>query len=106
MISKYGIWFTFSDEKEHFKEIVFTRTEAQADEYYMKHPRRGKAIIFNHEIFDKEDRREGTHFDVEKLKLTLEKLKFEIEVCDDYEYSDIKDKIKNCKYAKTIKGWL
>lgn len=83
------------DEDDPLAEKSFLLTEAHADEYYMKHPRRGKAIIFNHEHFDKEERREGTHADVEKLKLTLKELKFEIDVCNDFEYTEVKDKIKN-----------
>lgn len=82
-------------DDDPLQKRVYTRTNVDADEYYMKHPRRGKAIIFNHEHFEKDNQREGTQYDVQTLKTTLTTLKFEIEVYDDYEYCDIKNVIKN-----------
>ncbi|GLV45905.1 Death related ICE-like caspase [Carabus blaptoides fortunei] len=64
-------------------------TEPHAEEYFMSHKRRGKAIILNHEHFDKEDSREGTQIDVDRLTDVLSTLKFEVEVHKDLEYFDI-----------------
>ena len=47
--------------------------------------RTGRAIIFNHEVYTNKmlPRRHGTEKDMEKLKITLKKYNFQVEVRDD-----------------------
>ncbi|XP_069680334.1 caspase-1-like isoform X2 [Periplaneta americana] len=68
-----------------------------ADEYNMHHPRRGKAIILNHDKFDNGimPPRDGSEFDVKRLKTTYEVLGFEVTVHDNLEYAQIKSVITN-----------
>lgn len=63
--------------------------EKDADEYKMDHKKRGKAIILNHEHFERDESRDGTMKDVEKISKTMEVLGFEVEVHNDLDYSNI-----------------
>ena len=47
--------------------------------------RTGRAIIFNHEVYTNKmlPRRHGTEKDLEKLKITLKKYNFQVEVRED-----------------------
>ncbi|NWZ74450.1 CASP6 protein, partial [Acrocephalus arundinaceus] len=67
-----------------------------AVEYNMNHPRRGVALIFNHEHFYWQlmmpDRR-GTMADRNNLKRSLTDLGFEVRVFDDLKKEDVLQKI-------------
>lgn len=78
-------------------------TEPHAEEYFMNHKRRGKAIILNHEKFDKEDPREGTQIDVDRLKEVLSTLKFEVEEHKDLDFFDIINLVRTCKHIQVYK---
>ncbi|KAF7407289.1 caspase-1-like [Vespula maculifrons] len=61
-------------------------TERYASHYKMDHPKRGIAIIFNHEHFSINHLKErtGTNVDCENLKATLASLGFTIQVYENY----------------------
>jgi caspase-like apoptosis-related cysteine protease len=60
--------------------------ERNAEEYNMCHPRRGIALIFNHEFFDQMPPRSGTYKDSKNLSVQLQLLGFEIKVHNDLRY--------------------
>jgi len=63
--------------------------EKYAEEYNMCHPRRGVALIFNHNYFDDMAYRSGTDKDCKSLSVELESLGFEIEVYNDLSYTKL-----------------
>lgn len=67
-----------------------------ASHYKMDHPKRGYAIIFNHEVFDVPQlkTRAGTNADCDNLKRTLEALGFDVSVYKDLVYASIDQHIK------------
>ena len=69
-----------------------------ANEYNMKHRRRGHAVIFNHDTFETDHYapREGSKIDVKDLCKTFSSLLFDVTVHDNLEYSEIKDTISKC----------
>lgn len=70
----------------------------EADQYNMDHPSRGKCVIFNHEHFDMGfEPRMGSHVDAKRIEQTFQRLGFQVEICDDYEYSEVTSKIAECK---------
>ncbi|KAK2580379.1 hypothetical protein KPH14_006134 [Odynerus spinipes] len=66
-------------------------TERYATHYNMDHPKRGLAIIFNHEHFfiNHLKSRSGTNVDCDNLKATLECLGFEVKVYSNYTSKDV-----------------
>jgi caspase-like apoptosis-related cysteine protease len=79
--------------------------DKNAEEYNMKHKRRGKAVIFNHYSFNNDNliRRDGSQVDVEKLEKTYKALDFDVTTYDDLEYNEIRSVINGCKYEKVVK---
>ncbi|XP_059622218.1 caspase-like isoform X2 [Phlebotomus argentipes] len=71
-----------------------------ASEYNMKHKKRGIAVIFNHETFTNHTlkARAGTNVDAENLSNCLKKLHFSVEMCKDFMFKEIHEKIE--KLAK------
>ena len=76
---------------------------ARNDRHYnMDHPRRGKALVFNHEVFHEDtelSRRDGTSHDRERLIHALGNLGFEVIIFNDKTYQQIMeaiDKGKDC----------
>lgn len=63
--------------------------EKDAEEYNMCHPRRGVALIFNHNYFDHMANRSGTAKDCYNLSVELELLGFEIQVYKDLSYTKL-----------------
>lgn len=65
----------------------------------MDHYKRGKVIVFNHKEFDSDglDKRSGTEVDVASLTEVFKSLLFDIDICDDYTYSEIYDKLNEGK---------
>jgi len=62
--------------------------------YNMDHPKRGRALIFNHFEYDDNlelEARHGTKEDCENLKNTLVALNFEVSIHEDLSYKEIKD---------------
>lgn len=60
----------------------------------MSHKKRGYALIFNQENFDRMDSRPGTDVDCENLHKTLTGLRFKVIVYKDYRRAEIKSVIK------------
>lgn len=71
----------------------------ESEEYNMSHPRRGKAIIFNHDEFniDGINPRSGSGTDVKNLVQTYDGLGFETIVHTNLTFAQIKDEINKCK---------
>ncbi|XP_072165585.1 caspase-6-like [Diadema setosum] len=70
--------------------------------YNMNHPKRGMALIFNHENFDYQtgmNKRVGTHHDVNNLKHHLARLGFEVLIFQDISAYEIRRQLMNA--AKT-----
>lgn len=69
--------------------------ERHASEYNMRHPNRGYALIFNHEVFDNHTlkARAGTNVDAENLASTLRGLRFDVKIFKDYKLKEIHSKI-------------
>ncbi|XP_071952951.1 caspase-6-like [Antedon mediterranea] len=66
--------------------------------YNMSHPKRGVAVIFNHEEFHlgtQMPRRRGTQHDVDNLKKRLTKLQFDVKVHQDLTVVQLWDALKN-----------
>ena len=69
----------------------------------------GRAIIFNHEVYTNKmlPRRHGTEKDMEKLKITLKKYNFQVEVREDQSVRKIRKYLGkrfrklDCCYVKT-----
>ncbi|XP_075216979.1 uncharacterized protein LOC142322137 isoform X2 [Lycorma delicatula] len=64
--------------------------ERASREYNMKHARRGKAVIFNHEEFRDMPQRKGSSVDVKRLTTALEGLGFTVETYNDLEIEKLK----------------
>jgi hypothetical protein len=66
-------------------------------EFYAAKPKRGEAVIFNHETFffkaDKSLKREGSGKDCKDLKRVFEKLKFNVQVEENLKFDDIVKKV-------------
>lgn len=71
-------------------------TSTFATHYKMNHPKRGMALIFDHESFLDPGLiiREGTHLDCKELEKTWNKFGFDVTVYHDLMYAEI---------AKTLK---
>ena len=60
----------------------------------MNHIKRGKAIIFNHGVFDPRlniNSRDGTNYDRDKLKDILTELDFDVKVHNDLSWKEIEE---------------
>lgn len=68
----------------------------------MRHPKRGKAIIFNHEKFKNKENRTGTQVDSHALQFTFEQLAFEVEVHNNLRYFEIIQRVEQCEYTSSI----
>lgn len=60
-----------------------------AEEYNMCHPRRGVALIFNHEKFDRMASRSGSAKDCATLSFQLKSLGFDVQVHNDLSYGEL-----------------
>lgn len=62
-----------------------------ATHYKMDHPKRGMALIFDHEVFLNSTltKRKGTHRDCNELKKTLKKFAFDVTVYHDKKYAEM-----------------
>lgn len=63
--------------------------EMYCEEYNMRHPRRGIALVLNHVNFETEDVRDGSDKDCERLKGVLKNLGFEVRVHTDLAYDKV-----------------
>ncbi|XP_031783182.1 caspase-1-like [Nasonia vitripennis] len=69
-------------------------TEMGADRYNMENPNRGKCVVFNHETFATHlEPRKGSSVDTRKIKQTFQQLGFTVDICNNYEYYDIIEKL-------------
>ncbi|XP_070545461.1 caspase-6-like isoform X2 [Ptychodera flava] len=80
--------------------FVGGRTKPEVDKidvrYSMNHGKRGRAIIFNHEIFHKnvkKNRRVGTQIDAQKLSERFQELGFEVQLHQDLKATEMKEEI-------------
>lgn len=67
--------------------------------YNMNHPKRGNAVIFNHETFDDYMQypvRSGTHVDCERLEETLKHHRFDVCIYNDLTISKILHYSEEC----------
>ncbi|KAL2725175.1 caspase-1 [Vespula squamosa] len=73
--------------------LQISPTERYASHYKMDHPKRGIAIIFNHEHFIVHNLKEraGTNTDCDNLKATLESLGFTIQAYENYTSKQIEN---------------
>ncbi|XP_059485223.1 caspase-1-like isoform X2 [Neocloeon triangulifer] len=60
-----------------------------AEEYNMNHPRRGVALILNHEHFEYEDVREGSDKDCAKLHRVYQRLGFDVRIHNDLNFNEV-----------------
>jgi hypothetical protein len=63
--------------------------DIDAEEYNMCHPRRGVALIFNHEKFDRMPSRSGTARDCDNLSIQLKNLGFDVRVHSNLTYTEL-----------------
>jgi hypothetical protein len=68
--------------------------ERDAEEYNMRHPRRGVALIFNHQFFDRLQARSGSSKDCDNLSDQLQSLGFEIQIYKDLSYTQLSGVLK------------
>ena len=68
----------------------------------MSNDNRGIALIFNHEYFNGQSRREGTQKDCDDLKTVLEKHKFDVRYYMDLKLYEIKDILYNGKTPEIV----
>lgn len=78
------------------KLIALMPVEKDADCYNMNHKNRGKCIIFNHEDFSMSTqmKRVGSAKDAERLQKTFGDLGFDVELHNDFTFSEIQDVLK------------
>ena len=57
--------------------------------------KRGKCVIFNHKIFDKQKIRVGTEYDQKAIEYTFNNLDFEVTTHPDLNYVDVMEEIAN-----------
>jgi caspase-like apoptosis-related cysteine protease len=72
--------------------------EKEAEEYNMNHNRRGKAVIFNHDVFEDLPSRPGSAVDVSVLTETYGALGFEVVVHENLKFTDIQNAISERKF--------
>merc|ERR1711928_130357 len=72
--------------------FAFLPVDRDSKYYNMNHPKRGRALIFNHENFEPNlelKARSGTAKDRDNLKERLEELDFEVSCHNDLTYSEL-----------------
>lgn len=70
-----------------------------AEEYNMKHKRRGVALILNHVHFDNMATRKGSVKDALDLKASLDKLGFDVRIYTDPAVKTITTVLQSSKYC-------
>ena len=76
--------------------------EKDAEKYNMNHNRRGKAVIFNHDVFKYRSPRHGSAVDVHVLTETYEALGFEVVVHQNLNITDIEIAIAKRKFKQGV----
>jgi len=76
--------------------------EKDAVEYNMNHKRRGKAVIFNHDVFENNSPRDGSAADVSALKETYGALGFEVVFHENFKSTDIQKAITDRKFKQGV----
>jgi caspase-like apoptosis-related cysteine protease len=76
--------------------------EMEAEEYNMNHNRRGKAVIFNHDMYMNEGPRPGSDVDVHILIETYKSLGFEVIHHDNLKFTDIQNALTDRKYKQEV----
>jgi caspase-like apoptosis-related cysteine protease len=74
--------------------------DKEAEEYNMNHSRRGKAVIFNHDMFKKKPPRHGSAAGVRVLTETYGALGFEVVVHENLKLTEIQHVINKCKFKQ------
>ena len=76
--------------------------EKDAEEYNMNHNRRGKAVIFNHDVFKNNSSRPGSAVDVSILTETYEELGFEVVIYENLKFTDVQNAIIERKFKQRV----
>ena len=76
--------------------------EKDAEEYNMNHKRRGKAVIFNHDMFRHNSSRPGSAVDVSVLTETYGALGFEVVVHENLKFTGIQNAITERKFKQGV----
>jgi caspase-like apoptosis-related cysteine protease len=76
--------------------------EKDAEEYNMNHNRRGKAVIFNHYVFEDNCPRPGSAVDVSILTKTFKALGFEVILHQNLKFTAIQHAIAECKFKQSV----
>jgi hypothetical protein len=71
--------------------------DRDAEEYNMRHPRRGVALIFNQQKFERMAPREGSAQDCKNLCVQLKSLGFETRVHEDPTYAELSAVLEESK---------
>lgn len=84
--------YNYNSDSSCVEMEVHIPVDWDASEYNMQHKRRGRAVIFNNDIFETEHYapREGSKIDVKTLCETFSSLLFDVTVHDNLEYSEVK----------------
>lgn len=90
-----------TNNHERVAKVAYMPVDRYASEYNMKHPKRGLAIIFNHEHFEVMSlkSRAGTNVDCENLRMTLERLHFDVMVLKDLRHTEIQHQVEQISKA-------
>lgn len=82
--------------------VATNKSEEDDDEEYpMTGKPRGRALIFNHSTFQTTlglTERQGAKVDKQRITKVLVSLGFETEICDDFTFAKIKEKLKKGKF--------
>jgi caspase-like apoptosis-related cysteine protease len=76
--------------------------EKDAQKYNMNHKRRGKAVIFNHDVFKNKPPRHGSAVDVCVLKETYGALGFDVVIYENLKRTDILIAISERKFKQCV----
>lgn len=83
---------------DHYGNRIKARmpVDRYASDYNMNHPKRGFALVFNHEHFDipQLKSRTGTNVDCENLAITLKYLDFDVRVYKDLKLRDMQKEVE------------
>jgi len=100
------LFFSYSCLSTPGKNFGVSSTEKDAWYYNMHHTKRGKAIIFNHEHFQVDNKnlepRAGTEMDCRNLEVSLNNLGFSVTPYENLTLDELNVKIDYCMYAYYI----
>jgi len=92
----------FSRDLIDAQKVLKIDLDPFAEEYNMKHKRRGVALILNHVHFDKMATRKGSEKDSQDLKASLDKFGFDVRIYNDPATTAITKILQSSKYYVSI----